>query len=222
MFFINKNYDTNSRLIPANGPGGESMWIGGLKIKLRNYPPLHSRALAVQRFKASGLPLPVLVIRYIYLPTRTHARTHTRPVPALPPPPWWCCNPTTIAGRHSYSRAWWPSAPSLGRARDLFTTSERGNLATGDMSRGLSQVGVLEDSETFWVPAAFPRISLYSIIPNWDNLNLYCVAFVIGGGGMGRNLTLTRGSEIGLLIWKTSKTIGTAFIFIRLLHLFLL
>lgn len=40
-----------------------------------NYPPLHSRALAVQRFKASGLPLPVLVIMYVYLPT--HTRTHT-------------------------------------------------------------------------------------------------------------------------------------------------
>lgn len=52
------------------------MWIGGLKIKSCNYPPLHSRALAVQRFKASGLPLPVLVIMYMYLPTRTHARTH--------------------------------------------------------------------------------------------------------------------------------------------------
>lgn len=73
MFCINKNYDTNSRLIPANGPGRVD--VDRRFEKSCNYPPLHSHALAVQRFKASGLPLPVLVIMYIYLPTRTHAHT---------------------------------------------------------------------------------------------------------------------------------------------------
>lgn len=113
VFFINKNHDTNSRLARGRVDVDRSFE------KSCNYPPSSlscSLGAEVQGERAATASSR----NHVCVPAYTHARTHTRPVPA-PPPPWWCCNPTTIAAAAT------PTAgrddlllPSLG---DLFTTS---------------------------------------------------------------------------------------------------